>query len=90
MKNALKKMSDSVIKNIIEKEEDKAYLFGARETSPFYCSEGKLDNKICKRMIGHAIKTNILYPNKKFVDRDIDNSDKGYNYVAYLRNDETK
>lgn len=90
MKNAMNKMTDSVMKNIIELEEDKAYLFSTRETSPFYCSEGALDNKICKRMIGHAIKTNLIYPNKKFVDRGLDSSDNGYNYVAYLRGREKK
>ena len=90
MKNAMSKMSDSVMKNIIELEEDKAYLFGVRETSPFYCSEGSLDKSICKRMIGHAIKTNLIYTNKKLIDRNLDSSDNGYNYVDYLRNKDTK
>ena len=31
------------MKNIIELEEDKSYLFGVREASPFYCSEGSMD-----------------------------------------------
>ena len=78
------------MKNIVELEEDKAYLFGVRETSPFYCSEGSLDKPICRRMIGHAIKTNLIYTNKKLIDRNLDASDNGYNYVAYLRNEETK
>lgn len=86
----MEKMTDSVFKNIVELEEDKAYLFGVRETSPFYCSEGSLDKPICKRMIGHAIKTNLIYTNKKLIDRNLDSSDNGFNYVAYLRNKKTK
>ena len=41
-------------------------------------------------MIGHAIKTNLIYSNKKLIDRNLDSSDNGYNYVAYLRNKDTK
>ena len=41
-------------------------------------------------MIGHAIKTNLIYTNKKLIDRNLDSSDNGYNYVAYLRKKNTK
>lgn len=39
MKTAFNQMVQTVFKSIIQRNQDKAYLFGVRDTKPFYCSE---------------------------------------------------
>lgn len=47
MKTAMKRIVESVYRQVVKPDRNIAYLFAVREGTPFYCSEGKLDNKIC-------------------------------------------
>lgn len=85
----LKKAFDGLItavQNKINKPQHQmAFLYLARETVPFHCSEGDLTDKLCQRMIGYALYKNWLYADKKMTDRYISAASNKYHYVAYLR-----
>lgn len=88
MKQAMQSMANAVYTNIVKREKDEAYLFLVRQTQPFYCSEGDLDKALCQRMIGHAIKSNWLIPEKKMVNRYLSSASRHYKHVAYLIKDD--
>jgi hypothetical protein len=87
--NNLKKAFDGLItatqRRINQPQHEMAYLYLARETIPFHCSEGKMDDQLCQRMIGFALYKNWLYADKKMTDRYINSGSTKYHYVAYLR-----
>lgn len=88
MKQAMQSMANAVYNNIVKPEKDEAFLFLVRQTQPFYCSEGDLDKKLCQRMIGHAIVSNWLIPEKKMVNRYLSSASRHYKHVAYLVKDD--
>jgi hypothetical protein len=47
MKTAMKRIVESIYRQVVKPDRNIAYLFAVREGSPFFCSEGRLDNKIC-------------------------------------------
>jgi len=47
MKTAMRRIGESVYRQVVKPNRNIAYMFAVREGSPFYCSEGRLDNKIC-------------------------------------------
>jgi hypothetical protein len=56
-----------------------------RETVPFYCSEGKMFKEVtCQRMIGHAIVSKWLIPDKKFINRYLSSASRHYKYMAIV------
>jgi len=80
----------NVYNTIVSKHKEMAYLFFSYETVPFHCSEGKLDTLLCKRMIGHALRSNWQKADKKMVDPFIPSNDLDYQYVAYVKDDRKK
>jgi len=78
-------MNQAVYDYIIRAERSHAYLYGVKETVPFYCSEGDLKNPICQRIIGHSIKNKWFNLNRKLIDVNIPKDSKHWNYIAYLR-----
>ena len=85
MKQALQNLGQAVYTQIVKKEKDEAYLFLVRETTAFHCSEGDLDKPLCQRMIGHAITSNWLLPEKKMINKYLSSASKHYRHVAYLK-----
>lgn len=71
MKTAMKRIAEAVYKQVVKPDRNIAYLFAVREGSPFYCSEGELTNKICQRMIGYALKSNLIFPPIKMVNKKL-------------------
>lgn len=69
MKTAFNQMVQTVFKSIIQRNQDKAYLFGVRDTKPFYCSEESITKIQCERMIGHAIYKNWQNGPKKMYNK---------------------
>ena len=47
MKKGVRGLNNAVYHKIILAEEDKAYLFTTKQSAPFYCSEGELNQKLC-------------------------------------------
>ena len=85
MRTAVSNMIQTVFKTVIQRNQDKAFMFGVRDTKPFYCSEEAIDNLQCKRLIGHALFKNWQNGPKKMFNRDLVAKDERYQYVAYLR-----
>lgn len=78
MKTAFNQMIQTVFKSIVQRNQDKAYLFGVRDTKPFYCSEESIEKLQCQRMIGHAIYKNWQNGPKKMFNKDIVAKDQRY------------
>jgi hypothetical protein len=85
MNIALKKMNQAVFDYVIRAERSHAFLYGVKETNPFFCSEGDLKDPICQRMIGHSIKNKWLLLGKKLVDTNLPKESKHSTYVAFVR-----
>jgi hypothetical protein len=85
MRTAVSNMIQTVFKTVIQRNQDKAFMFGVRDTKPFYCSEEAIDNLQCKRLIGHALFKNWQNGPAKMFNRDLVAKDERYQYVAYLR-----
>jgi len=85
----LKKAFDGLIyavqQRIVKPQHEQAFLYLARETVPFHCSEGDLTEQLCQRMIGYALYNNWMYADKKMTDRYISSASAKYHFVAYLR-----
>lgn len=47
MRSAFNQMIQTVFRTIIQRNQDRAFLFGVRGTKPFYCSEGGIDKLAC-------------------------------------------
>ena len=85
MKDAMTALIRSIYNSVIKRELDEAFMFMVRETVPFYCSEGDLVKEMtCQRMIGHAIVSKWLIPDKKFVNRYLSSASRHYKYMAIV------
>ena len=71
MKKGVRGLNNAVYHKIILAEEDKAYLFTTKQSVPFYCSEGELNQKLCQRMIGYLIFNLKVNINRKISDKYI-------------------
>lgn len=47
MKKGVRGLNNAVYHKIVLAEEDKAYLYTTKQSTPFYCSEGELNQKLC-------------------------------------------
>jgi hypothetical protein len=84
-KQAMRSMTKAIFDKIIKPETDEAYLMLVQDTVPFYCSEGKLTDAVCQRMLGYAVLTRSIFVPKKAIDRGILPTSTAYRYVAYLK-----
>ncbi len=55
MKIAMDEMANYVVKNIHKPQKKIAYIYLVKEKAPIYCSEGKMNSKVCKRLIGYSV-----------------------------------
>lgn len=89
MKYAVHQMANRAVDYTFKREQSKYWTFvmAANEGNPFFCSEGKLTEPNCKRIIGYSISQRWLQgPRKLIFDRGLDAGHEDYLYYALLRN----
>ena len=79
MKKGFDDSIEALYKFVLKTYKNKPFVIYIHETSPLYCSEGKdMQNKLCQRMIGHALRKGWLKPNVKMVDSNISEQDDAF------------
>lgn len=65
-------------------------MYLVKESAPLFCSEGSLQNDVCKRMIGNSIIKQWLTSESKLTDLSLTPDSPDYIYIAYLMNSHNK
>jgi len=65
-------------------------LYLVKESAPLFCSEGSLQNDICKRMIGYSIIKQWLTSESKLTDLSLTPDNPDYQFIAFLMNSHNK
>jgi hypothetical protein len=84
MKVGMADLSYLIYKKVVVPNDEVSFLIISKQTVPLYCSQGPMNDKICKRMIGYALYKNYLKADVRMVDTHTPLDSDESKYYGYL------